>query len=372
MPDAVDIDVRGVSKVYGKVPVLKDVSFHVPAGSTLSLLGPSGCGKSTTLSILAGITEAQTGQVFFGGKPMNDVAMHRRRVGVVFQSYALFPHMTVQRNVEFGPRVQGKGKQEAAGAAASALKLTHLTDFAHRKPKELSGGQRQRVAIARAIASNPQVLLMDEPLSSLDANLREEMQFEIRDLQRQTGISMVFVTHDQQEAMAVGDQLGVLFDGRMRQVGAATDLYDRPVDVDVAKFLGKANLFPVTIGSVRDGKAELAGPSGERWGAVVPAGVQLSAGGDAQLMVRPEALTLYTDGVPEGRNLVRGTVTRATFLGREANVVVRAAPIDLELRCGTDEGGSLRPGDEVYVGWTTDRSTVFPVTAPASRGQDQD
>src|SRR6185437_7311491 len=370
MPDAVDIDVRGVSKVYGKVPVLKDVSFHVSAGSTLSRQGPSGCGKTTTLSILAGITEAQTGQVFFGGKPMNDVAMHRRRVGVVFQSYALFPHMTVQRNVEFGPRVQGKSKQESAGAAASALKLTHLADFAHRKPKELSGGQRQRVAIARAIASNPQVLLMDEPLSSLDANLREEMQFEIRDLQRQTGISMVFVTHDQQEAMAVGDQLGILFDGRMRQVGAAADLYDRPVDVDVARFLGKANLFPVTIGSIRDGKAELAGPSGERWGAVVPAGVQLSAGAGAQLMVRPEALTLYTDGVPEGRNLVRGTVTRATFLGREANVVVRAAPIDLELRCGTDEGGSLRPGDEVYVGWTTDRSTVFPVTAPASRGQD--
>lgn len=359
MADSVDIEVRDLCKSYGRNAVLESVSFRVEAGGTLALLGPSGCGKSTTLSIVAGITTADSGRVFFGGVDMTDVAVHRRGVGVVFQSYALFPHMTVQRNIEFGPRVQRRPKDECARLAAESMGMTHLSEFSDRLPGQLSGGQRQRVAVARALASRPQVLLLDEPLSSLDASLREEMQFEIRDLQAETGISMIFVTHDQQEAMAVADQIGVLVKGSMRQVGSPAELYDRPRDLEVARFLGKVNLLPARASAVTGMVAELAGPGGQRWRGPV-ADSQRSGLTDAQavVMVRPEALRIAAR-VSETENSVYGVVKRATFLGREANVLVDAGFSDLEVRSSTTDATNLRPGMNVTLAWSCERCVVF-------------
>jgi ABC-type Fe3+/spermidine/putrescine transport system ATPase subunit len=328
----------------------------------MALLGPSGCGKSTTLAIVAGITQEDSGVVLIGGQEMRGLPAHRRGIGVVFQSYALFPHMTVQRNIEFGPKVQHLDSAEMKRRVDQALAMTHLTAFRDRLPKQLSGGQQQRAAIARALASGPRLLLLDEPLSSLDASLREEMQAEIRDLQQQTGISMIFVTHDQQEAMAIGDQVGVILEGTMRQTGTPEELYSRPQDVNVARMLGKINTMPATVAGLHDSTVSLTGLGGERWQGLLPSGQSAVPGCSALVLVRPESLRISPreNGMAAvGENSVNGIVKRTMFLGREMDVLVELGFGTLEVRCAVTVGTDLRVGQDVSVGWQTAQATVY-------------
>ena len=296
----------GVTKAFGPVRAVDAVNFDFPAGALVTLLGPSGCGKTTTLRLIAGLELPTAGRIEIQGRDVSQLAAAERRIAMVFQSYALFPHMNVLENVSYGLMVGGARKASAQAEARAMLATLGLDGLGERLPAELSGGQQQRVAVARALVLRPQVLLFDEPLSNLDARLRRRVREDIRDLQQKLGLSVVYVTHDQQEALAVSDIVVVMREGKIAQMGTPTQLYDEPADAFVADFMGEAN---VLAGEVLSSEAG--------WGQVLLGGVNLAVAmrphpaGPAQLAVRPEAVTLHTDG--EG---LPGRIQRAAFLGQ--------------------------------------------------------
>jgi spermidine/putrescine transport system ATP-binding protein len=247
MSDVGVVCVRRVSKHYGDVPAVNDVSFVVEKGEFVSLLGPSGCGKSTLLRMIAGFETVDAGSILFEGKEYTNVPAHLRPVNMVFQSYALFPHLTIFDNVAFGLRRKKVPEAEVKRLVFQFLNLVNLNDLSARFPSQLSGGQQQRVALARALVNRPSVLLLDEPLAALDLKLRKKMQVELKILQRELGISFIYVTHDQEEALALSDKIGVVSEGRMLQYGPAREVYDRPRSEFVAKFLGEANIIQCTV-----------------------------------------------------------------------------------------------------------------------------
>ena len=251
-----DVRVVGLTKRYGQTSALEDVSLHFPDGKFFGLLGPSGSGKTTLLRAIAGFVQPDQGSVSIGDVRVEDMPVEARQIGMVFQNYALFPNMTVAENVVFGLRVRKVPVDEAARRVAEVLDLVQLGSLGARKPHQLSGGQRQRVAMARAIVTRPRVLLLDELLSALDKSLRVEMQVELKRIQREVGITTIFVTHDQEEALTLSDQVGILKDGRLIRHGAPKDVYDHPGDAFTARFLGEANLFE---GERRKGEIRLAG-----------------------------------------------------------------------------------------------------------------
>ena len=257
--NAASVTFDNVTKVYpgGTTPAVNDVSFTIEAGKLVTLLGPSGCGKTTTLRMIAGLEMATKGRILIGGADVTQLPATDRDVSMVFQSYALFPHMTVMENVSYGLKFSGFDKKEAAARAHAGLELVGLAGFENRLPSELSGGQQQRVAVARALVLEPQVLLFDEPLSNLDAKLRRHVREEIREIQQNLGLTVVYVTHDQQEALAVSDRIIVMNRAVIAQDGAPRDLYDAPADAFVADFIGEANILPCEIVSVVNGKAAL-------------------------------------------------------------------------------------------------------------------
>lgn len=238
------VSLERVVKKYHDHTVLHDLSLKIRRGEFLTLLGPSGCGKTTLLNLIAGFAEADTGEIFIDGQPMTCEPPHKRQIGIVFQNYALFPHMTVERNIGYGLRMRGVGKDEIAQRVKQVVDLVKLDGLGHRKPRELSGGQQQRVALARALVIQPKVLLLDEPFSALDKNLRGSMQVEIREIQRRLGLTTVFVTHDQGEALAMSDRIAVMSNGIIRQIASPADLYQNPKDPFVASFLGDVNILP--------------------------------------------------------------------------------------------------------------------------------
>ncbi|HXW26481.1 MAG TPA: ABC transporter ATP-binding protein [Xanthobacteraceae bacterium] len=320
---------------------VRDIDLDVAPGELLTLLGPSGCGKTTTLRMIAGFQAPSAGQILIGDRDVTHMPANRRDIGFVFQSYALFPHLTVRDNVAYGLRVRRKPAAEIAAAVAAVLTLVGLDGLANRFPSELSGGQQQRVAVARAIVIRPRVLLFDEPLSNLDAKLRTEMRTEIQRLQRTLGITTVYVTHDQEEAMAISDRIAVMNDGRIVQIGTAEALYRRPASTFVAGFLGRANMLPGIVRGSTSGELTL-----KVAGATMRVACQTAYAPGTRLwvIVRPEKISLAAGGS------LPGEIVSRTYLGEKVEYVVRLADQSLSVvRYDPPEEGGFSPGQRVGV-----------------------
>ena len=343
--------VERLSKAFGTVRAVDEVSFAVAPGEFLTLLGPSGSGKTTILRLLGGFEYPDFGTIVLGGAVVNRVPPYRRNIGVVFQKDALFPHMTVEENIAFPLRQRKVPAEERVRQTAGALELVGLEGLGGRYPRQLSGGQQQRVALARAIVFKPEILLMDEPLGALDKKLRERMQREIRALQQRVGITAVYVTHDQSEAMTMSDKIAVIHDGRIEQLGVPDELYERPATEFVAGFVGDSNIIE---GSVLDRDGEMVGfRFGE--GAVVRFPWRDGLGERAMLLVRPEKLRLQESNAEVGRSLnrVRGRIRDVTYVGEATLYDVEAAGTGLTIRQPNRDGVSrAHVGDAVEVVWS--------------------
>jgi putative spermidine/putrescine transport system ATP-binding protein len=300
-----------LSRRYGPVVALNELTLTLAPGELVALLGPSGCGKTTALRLVAGLEEANSGRVVFGGKDVTGLPASKRDVGMVFQAYSLFPHMTAMQNVAFGLTLRHKTSDERRRRAGEMLELVGLSGFADRYASQLSGGQQQRVALARALAIEPTVLLLDEPLSALDAKVRSRLRDEIRRVQLEIGITTLFVTHDQEEALAIADRVGVMQSGHLEQLGPPTEIYSRPATPFVAEFVGLTNRLP---GEVKFGMVEVRGTQLPLVQPNVPTGPAIA-------LVRPEAVSLATDGAMADGPLV-GTVIAVAFLGATSRVTV--------------------------------------------------
>ncbi|HEY1329635.1 MAG TPA: ABC transporter ATP-binding protein [Casimicrobiaceae bacterium] len=341
-----DVRLDRVHKRFGAVTAVHDVSVGIPRGSIFSLLGPSGCGKTTTLRLIAGFEHPDSGEVYIRGKRVTDVPPYRRDFSMVFQSYALFPHLTVAQNVAFGLRMRRVPRSERAAAVGNALDLVKLGPLADRHPRQLSGGQQQRVALARAIVVKPAVLLLDEPLGALDKMLREEMQVELRGLQQRLGITAVFVTHDQEEALTLSDRVAVMRNGVIEQSGAPREIYERPHNQFVAGFLGASNFIDGIV-VAREGDTAIVETAAGR----VPASANAAGVGDkVRIAIRPERLRVSGEGVPARvRDIVyRGPITHVymesaagPLLSYRQNTGPETWRTGDEVRCTWDAGSAI-------------------------------
>jgi putative spermidine/putrescine transport system ATP-binding protein len=288
-----EVRIEGLTKTFGSARAVDRISIQIGNGEFISLLGPSGCGKTTTLKMIAGFEDASEGSIRFDGIDVVTVPAEKRDIGMVFQNYALFPHMTVEQNLAFGLEMRKVPKPQMRERIARVLEMVQLQGFSQRYPSQLSGGQQQRVALARALVIEPKILLLDEPLANLDAKLREEMRFFIRDLQRRVGITTVYVTHDQAEAMTMSDRVVVMFGGRIAQIGEPSDIYDRPENLDVAQFVGQVNLIPGKIAAQAATGATVSTMFGD---VTVPARAGHEIGKSVTLSLRPESIELAAAG----------------------------------------------------------------------------
>ena len=349
-----NVDVVAVAKSYGTVPVLTDISSHFEEGSFTSLLGPSGSGKTTLLRIIAGFVVPDGGTVSIGDRNVTNTPVWARNIGMVFQSYALFPHMSVSENVSFGLAQRGIKGAEAARQVERALEMVRLPGYAKRRPKELSGGQQQRVALARAIVTRPSVLLLDEPLSALDRRLRQEMQVELVRIQRESGLTTIFVTHDQEEALTLSDRVAILDRGRIVQIGAPQEVYERPRTRFAAEFLGDSNFMS---GSVRDGAVTVAD------GTMVQVSGKLPANGaTVTLAVRPEkiAITAADRAGAQGGNSLGAVVKTVIYAGPALTYVVETPDGSLLKVFAQNKDGIVLPtGQTVNLNWSPDHTVAL-------------
>jgi spermidine/putrescine transport system ATP-binding protein len=320
-PPADDVVLSGVSKRFGEVVAVDDVSLRVRKGEFLCLLGPSGCGKSTTLRMIAGFEVPDAGTIAVGGADVTYLPPERRDCNMVFQHYALFPHMTVFQNVGFGLRMERRSQREIAERVERVLGLVEMRGLEHRKPHQLSGGQQQRVALARAVVKQPTVLLLDEPLGALDLRLRKQMQVELKGLQHTLGITFIFVTHDQDEAMSIADRIAVMRSGRIEQLGTPLEIYENPVSRYVCEFVGASNLIEATVVELREGTALLRARNGIELAA--PAVADLRPGAEVLVAVRPEKIALAEQPSAELTNHVRAEVVDVSYQGTHTIYLAR-------------------------------------------------
>jgi len=348
---AASVEFRNVTKRYGNVTAVDNVSFTIEPGRLVTLLGPSGCGKTTTLRMIAGLEMASEGQILIGGRDVTNLSAADRDVSMVFQSYALFPHMSVLENVAYGPSVQGIPKKEAYAMAMEKLELIGLKGLEKRSPSELSGGQQQRVAVARALVLEPQVLLFDEPLSNLDAKLRRRVREDIRELQQNLNLTVAYVTHDQEEALAVSDHIIVMSNARIAQTGSPRELYEEPADLFVADFIGDANIVSGEL-------TELAGPQG----LVHISNLSLHlphrgvSQGPVKLAVRPDAILL--DEAPTTATPLTGTVRKTSYLGTQIEYEVDS-PIGNLFVVQYGRKDPIAPGSPVGISFVTGRGVAI-------------
>ena len=316
-----EVQLVDLVKRFADVTAVAGVNLKMPPGEFFSMLGPSGCGKTTTLRLIAGFERPNEGQILLDGNDMAQTPPHKRNVNTVFQNYALFPHLSVEDNVGFGLKYQNASKQEAKERIGKALELVQLSGYERRRPSQLSGGQQQRVALARALILNPAVLLLDEPLGALDAKLRKQLQIELKALQEEVGITFIYVTHDQEEALTMSDRIAVMSQGRVEQVGGPEEIYEEPATAYVADFLGVSNLMPAKASGKGDGgckvhlgEFELVAGKGEE-----------DARGDAKIVIRPERVQLLEHG-STGENRVPAMVERVVYVGAVMQVFLNLAP----------------------------------------------
>ncbi len=331
----VEVRLEGLRREYGSVIALDGLDLTIEPGQLVVLLGPSGCGKTTTLRLLAGLEDADAGTITVDGKDITHVSANHRDMGMVFQAYSLFPHMTALENVAFGLRLRHQGKSDRRRRAQEMLELVGLSEQADRYAHQISGGQQQRVALARALAIQPQVLLLDEPLSALDAKVRAQLRDEIRRIQLEVGITTLFVTHDQEEALAIADQVGVMKDGRLEQLGPTTEVYSRPATPFVAEFVGLTNRLAGTV----------SGSTVTVRGRDLPLVDVSTPPGPAIALVRPEAVTLASDEAGSGP--LTGTVIATTFLGATSRVTVDLGDARIMAQLPTSEASGLPAGSRV-------------------------
>lgn len=351
---AAGVEISGVNLSYGTTHVLKDVNLDIRPGEFFAFLGPSGCGKTTLLRLIAGFNTAQTGMVKVGGQDISTLPPWKRDVGMVFQSYALWPHMSVAKNVAFGLEERKLPRDEIETRVDQALELVGLKHLRDRKPSQLSGGQQQRVALARTIVIRPKVLLLDEPLSNLDAKMRVQVRRELRELQQELKLTTIFVTHDQEEANTVCDRIAVMSDGVVQQVGAPMELYDSPANLFVANFLGTANILE---GSLRlEGKQRVFDVPGA--GALqIPEQAAMASG--TKLVFRPQNAVVGATGsaVPAGRTRLNGTISHSEFLGSTIRYAVKIGPSEVLVDIPHQSGGTTHaPGGVVAVDLDHSRS----------------
>jgi len=309
------VELVGLVKRFDDVIAVDGIDLEVAGGEFFSLLGPSGCGKTTTLRMIAGFERPDEGSILLDGRDVATTPPHKRNVNTVFQSYALFPHLAVRDNVAFGLRFQDAGKEDADRRVREVLELVELSGFEERKPAQLSGGQQQRVALARALILNPAVLLLDEPLGSLDAKLRKALQIELKAIQEEVGITFIYVTHDQEEALTMSDRLAVMSAGRIRQMGTPREVYEAPADAYVADFLGVSNLMDAT-GEGADGRVRIGDA------ALRATGAAGAAGSAVRVVIRPERVRVEEQGAT-GENRLPGMVERTVYVGSTMQVIVR-------------------------------------------------
>uniref|UniRef100_A0A9E8CME6 ABC transporter ATP-binding protein n=1 Tax=Bosea sp. NBC_00436 TaxID=2969620 RepID=A0A9E8CME6_9HYPH len=341
------LSIRGLTKRYAAFTAVEDLDLDVPKGELVAFLGPSGCGKTTSLRMIAGLVPATSGRIVVDGKDLTEVPTHRRDMGLVFQSYALFPHMSIAGNVAFGLEMRKVPKDEIARRVKEAIALVHLTGKEEHRPTQLSGGQQQRVALARALVVRPSILLLDEPLSNLDAKLRDEMRNEIREIQQRLGITAIFVTHDQGEALTMCDKVVVMNQGRLEQLGTPVDLYERPRTAFVASFVGRTNRLASVA---KDGAVEIAGQR-----IAAPAGLS----GPVEVMIRPHRIAFAPAG--EG---IPGTIAKAIFAGDILQYDVDVAGQIISVELATRGGETvLSPGTAVGLSWRPQDVFVYGAAA---------
>ena len=340
------VTLSGITKRFGDFTAVDALDLQIADGEFFALLGPSGCGKTTTLRMVAGLEFPTEGSLQIFGDEVGTLPPNKRPVNTVFQSYALFPHMSVAQNVAFGLKMKKVAKSEIADRVAEAIRLVHMDGMETRRPDQISGGQQQRVALARALVNSPKVLLLDEPLGALDLKLRQEMQRELKQLQREVGITFVFVTHDQEEALTMSDRIGVMHDGRLLQVGSPEEIYERPSNRFVADFIGQTNLLDGTV----EGPELVCLANGAR----VPIDVShLAVGSAVAVSLRPERATLHNAGdAPAGQPSLDGLLEQVTYLGNALVSTVTLDWMSLEIRSENRGGIELpRIGTPVSVSW---------------------
>jgi spermidine/putrescine ABC transporter ATP-binding subunit len=358
------ISINNVSKHFGSVVAVDNINITISGGEFFSLLGASGCGKTTLLRLLAGFETPTSGEIYIDDTAMSEVPPHRRPTNMVFQNYAIFPHLTVRGNIAYGLRKDKLDKTETNRRVDEALEMVKLPGFGDRRSNELSGGQRQRVALARALIKRPKVLLLDEPLGALDKKLRENMQIELRALQQTVGITFIFVTHDQEEALTLSDRIAVMSEGKALQVASPKELYKHPVSVEVADFIGQMNFMDASVVDVENDRAVLDTASLGRIQAPV-SGDFVSKGAKVVVAIRPEMLTLSKERRPQGGNAVQGIMKTAAYLGDRSHFYVDVDGTDKPFAVAAREAEtslsqSLQPDTTVWLTWLEEALIVLP------------
>jgi spermidine/putrescine transport system ATP-binding protein len=358
----IDVRLERVTKSFGETRAVDDLSLDIQEGEFFSMLGPSGCGKTTTLRMIGGFEEPTLGTVYLGGRDVTDLPPYKRDVNTVFQSYALFPHLDVYENVAFGLRRKKVDKSQIDDRVRRSLKLVDLVGFEKRKPPQMSGGQQQRVALARALVNQPKVLLLDEPLGALDLKLRKQMQLELKRIQQEVGITFIYVTHDQEEAMTMSNRFAVMRHGRIEQIGGPEEVYENPATEFVAGFLGASNLLDGEMKESSDGRTAITLSTG---GVVyadtnrIPEGL----GSTVRVGVRPEKITIVADEgeAPSGRNSVRGTLRMSTYIGVNYQFKVEepsGKELTVYMQNLVSAGTLPQPGQKVRLEWLPEHTFV--------------
>ena len=362
---SVAIALEGVSKRFGKHEAVRDVDLAIHEGEFFSLLGPSGCGKTTTLRMIGGFEVPDEGRILLQGEDVTTVFSNRRPVNMVFQQYALFPHMSIYDNVAFGLKVKKVPRREHAGRVREMLRVVELEGYEARKPRQLSGGQQQRVALARALINLPAALLLDEPLGALDVKLRKQMQMQLKRIQHDLGTTFVYVTHDQEEALAMSDRIAVMSGGRVEQVGSPREIYERPQTAFVADFIGSLNVLELTVDEVVGEYAVMRPGEGER--VIVAAGPDTRTGEGVRIATRPEQVQIepVEAASPEGESRLEGTIAEVVFLGMytQFHVETRAGRV-VSHRLADEALAGLDVGARVALHWRPEQASLLDEPAP--------